>query len=209
MAGKTRKKTRIAVFASGNGGNLQALIDNSRDKKLGNSEIALVFSDNPAAYALKRARKAGISVCVLEKTGFAGREEYDRAAAAALDARGIDLVVLAGFMRILSPFFVRKYRGRLINIHPSILPSFKGAHGIKDAYDYGVKISGATVHFVTEDLDAGPIISQGAVGIKEGESADSFERRMHELEHKLYPEAVRLYVRGKLKIAGRKVIIKK
>lgn len=196
----------IAVFVSGNGTNLQAIIDENQKGSL-KCNIALVVSDNKNAYALARAEKAGIETFVLSPKTFKTRKSYDAVIIKELEKRNIELIVLAGFMRLLSDPFVRKYKNRILNIHPALLPSFKGAHGIKDAYQYGVKVTGVTVHFVDEELDHGPIILQGALDVRRGETADELEKRIHELEHKMYPEAVRLFCEGKLKIKGRKVEI--
>lgn len=197
----------IAVFVSGNGSNLQALIDAEKSGALGAGRLALVVSDKPKAFALERAKKAGIKTVVLEKTGFKTREEYDRAVIAELESSGIEAIVMAGFLRILSDHFIEKYAGRMLNVHPSLLPSFKGLHGIKDAFDYGVKVTGVTVHFVTKELDAGPVILQGVVPIEAGDTLETLEEKVHKEEHKLYPRAVRLFVEGKLKIEGNKVRI--
>ena len=198
----------IAVFASGNGSNLQALIDAEEKSELDKGKITLVVSDKPEAFALKRAQKAGISTFILEGTSFKSREEYDKKVHQRLQEEDIGLIVLAGFMRILSDFFVDEYRGRILNIHPALLPSFKGAHGIKDAFESGVKVTGVTVHFVTKELDAGPIILQRSLKVEENDTLDTVEEKIHGIEHKLYPEAVRLFVQGKLEIVGEKVKIK-
>lgn len=195
----------IAVFVSGSGTNLQALIDAEAKSLLGEGKITLVVSDKPEAFALKRAEEAGIKTFVLEAAGFSSREEYDKKIIEALKKEKIDLVVLAGFMRLLSPLFVDEYEGRILNIHPAILPSFKGTHGIRDAFSHGVKVTGVTVHFVNKELDDGPIILQEEVEIKEDDTEETLEERIHKVEHKLYPEAVRLFTEGKLKIEGRKV----
>ncbi len=202
------KTMNIAVFASGNGSNLQALIDAEEKSELDKGKITLVVSDKPEAFALKRAQKAGISTFILEGTSFKSREEYDKKVHQRLQEEDIGLIVLAGFMRILSDFFVDEYRGRILNIHPALLPSFKGAHGIKDAFESGVKVTGVTVHFVTKELDAGPIILQRSLKVEENDTLDTVEEKIHGIEHKLYPEAVRLFVQGKLEIVGEKVKIK-
>jgi phosphoribosylglycinamide formyltransferase-1 len=197
----------IAVFVSGNGSNLQALIDAEKCGALGAGRLALVVCDKPKAFALERAKKAGIKTFVLEKTGFKTREEYDRAVIAELESSGIEAIVMAGFLRILSDHFIEKYDGRMLNVHPSLLPSFKGLHGIKDAFDYGVKVTGVTVHFVTKELDGGPVILQGVVPIETDDTLDSLEEKVHKEEHRIYPRAVRLFVEGKLRIEGNKVRI--
>ncbi|MGD2278891.1 MAG: phosphoribosylglycinamide formyltransferase [Candidatus Omnitrophota bacterium] len=199
----------IAVFASGNGTNLQALIDAAERGELAGARLVLVVSDNPGAFALERARKARIKTFVLEGGKFKSREEFDKIVIEELRKEKIELVVLAGFMRILSGRFISEYENRILNIHPALLPSFKGARGIKDAFDYGVKVTGVTVHFVNNELDAGPIILQDCVEIDKEDTLDSLEEKIHKAEHKLYPEAVRLFSRGRLRVEGRKVIIKK
>jgi len=197
----------IAVLVSGNGSNLQALIDAETKGDLGGGKITLVVSDKPAAYALERARKANIGIFVAEADRSVPREDYDRKIVRKLQEKKIGLVILAGFMRILSPYFVDAYEGCMLNIHPALLPAFKGAHGIKDALEYGVKITGVTVHFVNKELDAGPVILQECVRVEEQDTLDMLEEKLHVVEHRLYPEAVRLFVGGKLKIEGRKVRI--
>lgn len=199
---------KIAVFISGNGSNLQALIDAEKNGNLSEGKISLVVSDNAEAYGLERAKKADIETFVLENVNFSSREQYDEVIIEQLKAEGIELVVLAGFMRILSKDFIDAYEGKILNIHPSLLPSFKGAHGIKDAFKYGVKVTGVTTHFVTEELDAGPIILQKAINVEERDTLDTIEEKIHKEEHILYPETVRLFVEGKIDIKGNKVRIK-
>ena len=197
----------IAVFVSGNGTNLQALIDAEESGQLSGGKIVLVVSNKRDAYALERARKAGIETFILESSGFKTREEYDQKIAKRLEDKKIDLIALAGFMRILSDTFVKEYAGRIINIHPSLLPCFKGTHAIKDAFDAGVAVTGVTVHFVIKELDAGPIIMQSSVRVDPEDTLQTREERIHAMEHKLYPKAVRLFVEGKLKIENDRVII--
>jgi phosphoribosylglycinamide formyltransferase-1 len=199
-------RKRIAVFASGYGSNLQALIDFNEKDDL-NGDIALVFSNNAHAFALKRAKKHNIKAVHKDPGDYASREGFEKDILAILEENKVDLIVLAGYMFLLTPLLVNTYKTRILNIHPALLPSFKGTHGIKDAYDYGVKISGVTVHFVDEQLDNGPIIMQAPVYIASDDDMDSFEAKIHEVEHKIYPLAVKLFCLGKLKIAGRKVDI--
>ena len=198
----------IAVLCSGNGTNLQAIIDNVKSGYIP-AEIALVVSDNDGAHALTRAKKANIEILVLNPEEFESRDDYDKAIIKELKNKNIGLVALAGFMRILSPALVRAYENKIMNIHPALLPAFRGTHGIKDAFEHGVKQTGVTVHFVDEKLDNGPIIMQEALIVNEEDTLDSLEKKIHELEHRLYPEAIRLFVEGKLRIDGRKVRIKK
>jgi phosphoribosylglycinamide formyltransferase-1 len=195
----------FAVFASGNGSNLQAIIDVCRKKKIA-AELRMVFSDRPDAFALDRARKAGIPVVAwMEPKTFSSREAFDRAVVRLLRAEGVDFIVLAGFMRILSPAFIRAYKNRILNIHPALLPAFKGAHAIDDALAAGVKETGVTVHFVDEKVDHGPIILQEAVAVKSRDTAATLAARIHKVEHRLYPKAVDLFAKGKIKVAGRTV----
>jgi phosphoribosylglycinamide formyltransferase-1 len=198
----------IAVFVSGNGTNLQALIDAEKRNGLADSKIVLVVSDNPEAFALERAKKADIETFIQEKSNFKSREDFDKKVIEKLHEVNIELVVLAGFMRLLSDHFVDEYNNRILNIHPALLPSFKGTHGIKDAFEYGVKVTGVTVHFVNKELDAGPVILQEGVRIEEDDTLDTLEEKIHKTEHKLYPEAVRLFVQGRLKVEGGKVKVK-
>jgi phosphoribosylglycinamide formyltransferase-1 len=191
----------IAVFVSGNGTNLQAIIDAASRGEI-KAKIALVVSNNKDAYALTRAEKAGVESFVLSHKDFKTRTDYDKEIIKELKKKNIELVVLAGFMRLLSPHFVREYRNKIMNIHPALLPDFKGTHGIKDAFRSGVKKTGVTVHFVDEELDHGPIILQEAVDISDEDTLETLENRIHKVEHKLYPKAIQLFVEGKLKIEG-------
>jgi phosphoribosylglycinamide formyltransferase-1 len=197
----------IAVLCSGNGSNLQAIIDEAGRGYIP-AKIALVVSDNARAFALERASKAGIKTLVLNAKDFASREKFDREIIKNLRAERIGLVALAGYMRILSGHFIKEYKNKIVNIHPSLLPSFKGTHGIKDALEYGVKVTGPTVHFVDEKLDHGPIILQKAIEVKDGDTEKSLLARVHREEHKIYPKAIKLFVEGKLKINGRRVTVK-
>lgn len=194
----------IAVFVSGYGSNLSAIIQAVNDGLI-RANIALVVSDNKEAYALKRARDAGIKHMAVEPVNYASKAEFEKAVLQALVREKVGLVVLAGFMRILSAEFVSAYRNKILNVHPSLLPAFKGEDAIRRAFDYGVKVSGVTVHFVDEKMDHGPVISQKQVIISDGEALESFEKRIHAIEHELYPEAIALCVEGRLKIEGRKV----
>ena len=196
----------IAVLCSGSGTNLQAIIDGVAAGSIP-ARIALVISDKADAFALERAKKAGIETLVLDAKRFKGREEFDKELARSLKAKSVELVVLAGFMRLLSPYFIGEYRGRIMNIHPALLPSFKGTHGIRDALAYGARVTGATVHFVDEDLDNGPIILQREVTIRDDDTEETLLERVHAVEHSIYPEAVKLFAQGKLKIDGRRVRI--
>lgn len=192
---------RIAVLVSGSGTNLQAIIDACKSGAIGNGAIKLVVSNKKDAYGLERARNEGI------KAVFENKEE---AVLELLESEGIDLIVLAGYLKILSPEFIRKYENRIINVHPSLIPSFcgKGYYGLivhEKAIEYGVKVSGATVHFVTEEADAGPIIMQGAVPVLDSDDASSLQKRVLDVEHKLLVEAIDLYCNNRLRIDGRRV----
>lgn len=196
----------IAVLCSGSGTNLQAIIDSVKSGYVP-AEIALVVSDNADAYALVRAREAGIETLVLNKKDFKNREDFDQAMITVLKKKKVALVVLAGYMRILSGCFIEEYRNRIINIHPALLPAFKGAHAIKDALDYGAKVTGVTVHFVDEELDGGPVILQKAVEMRNDDNEETLLERVHKEEHRIYPEAIRLFAEGRLKIEGRRIRI--
>lgn len=196
----------IAVFASGRGTNFSA-IARAAKKGVIKANLALLVCDNPKALVLQKAKRAGVKAALVKKEDFATKRDFELGIIEHLEENTIDLIVLAGFMRILSPEFVRQYKFRILNIHPALLPSFKGAQGIKDAFDYGVKVTGVTVHFVDEEMDHGPIILQEAVKVRADDTLESLEKRMHKVEHLLYPEALRLFSEGKLKIEGRRVII--
>ncbi|MFA5143340.1 MAG: phosphoribosylglycinamide formyltransferase [Candidatus Omnitrophota bacterium] len=198
----------IAVLCSGNGSNLQAIIGRVADGYIP-ARIVLVVSDNKDAYALKRARRAGIETLVLDPGNFGTREKFDREIIKNLRTKKVGLVVLAGYMRLLGSHFIKEYKGRIVNIHPSLLPSFKGTHGIKDALEYGVKVTGPTVHFVDEQLDHGPIILQKALEVRASDTEETLFARVHKEEHKIYPEAIKLFVEGRFRIDGRKVKIMK
>ena len=198
----------IAVFCSGSGSNFQAIAESINKGCIKNAKIAVMVTDNPGCFARERAKKLGIETFLVERKNYKSKEDLENAITKELKERSIGLIALAGYMRILSPSFVKEFKNKILNIHPALLPSFKGTEGIKDALDYGVKVTGPTVHFVDGEMDHGPIILQGAVDVKEDDTAESLAPRIHEIEHRIYPEAVRLFVEGKLKIAGRKVIIK-
>lgn len=196
----------FAVLASGNGTNLQAII-NAVKKGTLKANLKLVASDNPNAFALVRARKAKIKSVVINPKDFFDRESFDKALLDYLREEKIDFIVLAGFMRILSPLFINAYSYKILNIHPAILPGFKGAHAIKDAFDYGTKITGVTVHFVDAKVDHGPIILQEAVAIHPKDTLAALESKIHKIEHAIYPKAINLFAQKRLKLSGRKVKI--
>ena len=202
----TEAKQKLGVLCSGRGTDLQSIID-AIDRGEVAAEIAVVLTDKPDAFALERASKAGIKVVCVNRKQFDGRESFEQALVGQLQAAGVTLVVLAGFMRILTPYFVRQYAGRIMNIHPALLPSFPGAHAHRDVLAYGVKVSGCTVHFVDEGTDSGPIILQAAVPVLDGDTEETLGARVLEQEHIIYPRAIQLYCEGKLEINGRHVHI--
>ena len=196
--------TKLAVLCSGRGTDLQSIIDAIQRGEL-QAEISIVITDKPNVKALERAEVAGIKNICVDRNLFATRADFE--AELLKNLAEIDLVVLAGFMRILSPEFVKKFQWRMMNIHPSLLPSFPGAHAHKDALAHGVKISGCTVHFVDEGTDSGPIILQAAVEVKDDDTEETLSARILEQEHIIYPQAIQLFVEGRLKIEGRHVKI--
>ena len=200
-------KKRIAVLASGRGSNFQAVIDAIKDEKIPATCVALI-TDNPKAYAIERAKKAGIPVRIIEYATFPSRDVYERALLSAMQEVDADLYVLAGYMRILGAGIVRAFPGKMMNIHPALLPSFTGLHAQRQAVHYGVKVSGCTVHFVDESLDGGPIILQQAVPVMDGDDEDSLADRILQHEHECFPEAIRLFCEDRLEIVGRKVRIR-
>ena len=201
------KKLRVGVLASGSGTDLQSIIDAS-EKNMINAEVIVVITDNKDAYALQRAEKHNIAGFILTPSGKS-KEDFDKEVQQILTDHKIDLVVGAGYMRILSSCFVKEWYGKLINIHPAILPSFKGANGQGDAFEYGVKISGCTTHFMDEHMDHGPIILQAAVKVLPDDDRDKLAGRILEVEHQILPRTIDLFEKGNLKIKGRKVEIKK
>lgn len=194
----------IAIFASGNGSNFQAIVNSAKRGRI-KARLKLLICDNPKAYVLERAKKAGIGVFLIERKNYTEKREFEVAIIRRLKAEKIGLIVLAGFMRILSTDFIKEYKGRILNVHPALLPSFKGARAIKDAFDYGVKVAGVTVHFVDEKVDHGPIILQEPIALNPKDTLESLEKKIHKAEHRIYPEAIRLFVSGRLKIKGRNV----
>jgi phosphoribosylglycinamide formyltransferase-1 len=199
-------KKRIVVLASGRGSNFQAVIEAIRQGKIPAICVALI-TDNPGAYAIERAEKAGIPVKVIDYSSFHSREMYERALLQAMQQADADLFVLAGYMRILGTSIVHAFRGKIMNIHPALLPSFTGLHAQQQAVNYGVKVSGCTVHFVDESLDCGPIILQRCVTVLEGDTEDVLAERILKQEHECLPEAIRLFCEEKLVTDGRNVRI--
>jgi phosphoribosylglycinamide formyltransferase 1 len=195
----------IGVLLSGRGSNFAALADSVAVGRIPGARISLVISNREGAAGLERASERGIPARVIPSKGLE-RETYDRMLVGALDDARVDLVCLAGFMRLLSPYFVGAFRGRVLNIHPSLLPSFPGLEAQRQALDYGVKFSGATVHFVDEALDAGPIVAQAAVPVEPGDTEETLSARILIEEHRIYTEAVALVLSGNYHIAGRRVL---
>ncbi|MDO8836083.1 MAG: phosphoribosylglycinamide formyltransferase [Vicinamibacterales bacterium] len=195
----------LGVLISGRGSNLQAMIDAIRDGRL-DARIGLVISNKADASGLSRATEAGLDTLVLSHKAFPSRETFDLAMAEALRERRVDLVCLAGFMRLLSPAFIAAFPGRILNIHPALLPSFPGLDAQRQALEHGVRVTGATVHFVDADLDAGPIVAQAAVPVRDGDTEDLLAARILIEEHRIYPEAIQRVLEGGWRIEGRRVI---
>ena len=201
------KKIGIGVLVSGSGSNLQSLIDHIEGGRL-DAEIRIVISNNPDAFALQRCRKHRLSAAVIDHREFQTRDDFDRCVIAELRAADVELVVMAGFMRILSPEFFRAFPRRIMNIHPALLPSFPGTNVQKKAVEYGVKFSGCTVHFADEGVDTGPIIIQSVVPVFADDTADTLAARILTEEHRIYPQAIQYYAEGRIKIEGRTVLIR-
>jgi phosphoribosylglycinamide formyltransferase-1 len=196
----------VGVLISGSGTNLQAILDRAADGTLG-ARVALVLSNRATARGLERATAAGVPTSVVDHRTFGRREEFDAQVVDVLRAAGVELVVLAGFDRLVTRVLLTAFPRRVINIHPALLPAFKGLHAQRQAVDYGVRVSGATVHFVDEDVDHGPIILQGAVAIDPDDDAETVAARILEVEHRIYPAAIRLFAEDRLEIVGRRVRI--
>ncbi len=197
---------KIGVLASGSGSNLQSIIDNIEAGKL-RAEIACVVSNNAAAFALERARRHGMPALHIDHRIFSGREAYDTALVETLHEYGVQLVILAGFMRIITPVLLNAFPSAIMNIHPALLPAFPGLHAQRQALEYGVKVAGCTVHFVDAGTDTGPIILQASVPVLEGDTEETLSARILVEEHRIYPEAIGLFAAGRLQIEDRKVVI--
>lgn len=192
----------VVILISGRGSNMQAIVD----AQISGAQIAAVISNRPDAAGLAWAAARGIATAVVDHKAFSSREGFDQALADCIDSYQPDLVVLAGFMRILTPEFTRHYEGRMLNIHPSLLPAFPGLHTHERAIAEGCKVAGCTVHFVTAELDHGPIVAQGVVNVADDEDADSLAAKVLKIEHQLYPQAVADFVAGRLQIRGNRVV---
>jgi phosphoribosylglycinamide formyltransferase-1 len=201
-------KLRLGILASGRGSNLQSIMDHAAAGKI-NAGVAVVISDNKDAYALERARLAGIPALHVNYRDFPSKEDYEKSLVEILRQHGVELVCLAGYMRLVGRVILAAFPNRIMNIHPALLPSFPGLHGQEQALAYGVKYSGCTVHFVDEGMDTGPIILQAVVPVYDEDTVDDLSARILEQEHIIYPEAIRLFAEGRLKVVGRKVYIKK
>ena len=194
-------RLRVGVLLSGSGTNLQAILDAADDSY----EVAVVLGDKAEAFGLERARKAGVAAVHIDPKAYDGREAFNAALVAALNEHQVELVCLAGFMRILAPNFVHAFPNRILNIHPALLPAFPGGTAVADALAWGAKVTGTTVHLVDEEVDHGPIVLQRAVPIETGDTEETLHERIKAFEHELYPEAIRLFAAGRLKIEGRVV----
>ena len=197
---------KIAILASGNGTNAQAMLDKAAAGIL-DVDIRLVLANRPGAGVLDRARKAGVPCALLDHTDYPSRAAHDAAMVEALTASGARFIVLAGYMRLLTPVFLGAFEGRILNIHPALLPSFPGTHGGADALAYGVKLTGCSVHFVEEEMDAGPLIIQAAVPVNAGEPLDVLMQRIHAMEHRIYPQALQWLANGRIRKEGRQVFL--
>ncbi|UCG77723.1 MAG: phosphoribosylglycinamide formyltransferase [Nitrospirota bacterium] len=199
---------KIAVLASGRGSNFQSIIDAIESGYIQHAAVDMLITDKADAFAVDRAKKHGIDALHLDPGTFGSMDDFFIEIAEILKERGIELIVLAGFMRIVKKPLIDAFPNRILNIHPAILPSFPGLHGQEQAFDYGVKLAGCTVHFVDEGMDTGPVIIQAAVPVYSDDTEDSISERILKFEHQIYPHAVKLFVDGRLKVSGRKVIIK-
>ena len=197
----------LGVLASGKGSNFQSIIDNINSGYL-KARIAVLITDNPEAYAVERAKNHNIESLIIQPNEFPDKDSYYSHLANELKSRGVELVILAGFMRVVGRSLIKEFRNKTMNIHPALLPSFPGLHGQKQAVDYGVKISGCTVHFVDEGVDTGPVIIQDAVPVYEDDTETTLSERILKQEHKIFPQAIKLYSEGKVTVKGRKVTIK-
>jgi phosphoribosylglycinamide formyltransferase-1 len=202
------KSVNVGVLVSGSGTNLQAILDAGRRGELGGARVAVVVSNVPGVKALERATAAGVATEVVPHKPFPSREAFDEAMVATLRRHGVELVALAGFMRLVTPVFLRAFPGRVVNIHPALLPAFPGVHAQKQALDYGARVTGCTVHFVDEGCDTGPIIMQSPVPVLDDDDEASLSARILVEEHRLYPAAIRAVAEGRVSVKGRRVTIR-
>lgn len=199
-------KKRAAIFVSGSGTNMENLVKHAQAGKVP-CDVALIVCDQPGAFALERARRLGVEAFVIERKNFGSKVEFEFAITKELERKNIDVVLLAGYMKILGPEFVRRWQWKILNIHPSLLPKYPGGHSIKDAFDAEEKETGVTIHFVDEGVDSGPVILQRKVDIQSEDTLETLEARVHQTEYELYPEAVRLFCKGKLAVKNGRAII--
>ena len=199
-------KIKLGVLVSGSGTNLQAIIDRIAAGTL-DATVELVVSSRPSAFGLKRAEAAGIQTLTISKELYADPLTADEIIAAELKRHGVDYVIMAGYMRMVHAPILETFKNRVVNLHPALLPSFKGAHAIQDAFYYGVKVTGVTVHFADDSYDCGPIIAQRPLAVQEGWDVDELEAHIHEVEHELYPDTIQLLAEGRVHVEGRKVVI--
>ena len=197
-------KFKIAVFSSGNGSNFESIVTS----KIPNVEVSLMLCNMPNAYVIERAKKLSVETIIVSHKDFGSRKDFEKEIISKLEKYNLDLIVLAGFKRILSPFFTAHYDKKVINLHPSLLPSFTGLHAPKQALEYGTKFSGCTVHFVDDGIDTGPIIAQGLVTVEDSDTEESLTEKIHEKEHEILPFAIRLLSEDKVSVEGRRVLIK-
>lgn len=190
---------KLAIFVSGSGTNMENLIRLIQKGSL-EAEVSVVICDKPEAPAVEKSKKLGVEVFLVDRKKFPTKEAFEHEIMKAVDSKAVDYLVLAGFMRILSPAFVHKYRGRIVNVHPSLLPEFPGAQAINEAFDAKVKMTGVTIHFVDEGVDSGPVILQEKISVNPDDTLENLEAKIHQVEYRLYPEALRLLVSGKIKL---------
>lgn len=193
---------KVAVLVSGSGTNLQAILDAQHPLV----EPVLVLSDRKDAFALERAERASIPTAIVEWPSDGDRESFTKLVCDRIEASGAELIVLAGFMRVLSPLAVERFPDRILNLHPALLPAFPGAHAVRDTLDYGVRITGVTVHLIDEEVDHGPVVSQRAIPVYDNDDEETLHARIHQVEYELYPEAVAAFAEGRIQVKGRKVI---
>ncbi len=197
----------LGILVSGNGTNLQAIIDSIEAGRL-DARVKIVISNNKDAYAIERAKRHHIPTFIIQDSHFPTKKDYDRHLVELLKSHSVDLVVMAGFMKLLTPAFIRAFPMKIVNIHPALLPQFPGLHVQKKAVEYGVKFSGATVHIVDEGVDSGPIVIQAAVPVYDDDTEETLSQRILKEEHRIYPQAIQFFAQGRIEVKGRKVIIK-
>lgn len=205
MSDRAAGRVPIAILISGRGSNMVSLVAAAREGRL-SADVRVVLSNRPDAAGLARAAEMGVPTAVLDHRGFPTREAFDTALADELERRDVRFVALAGFMRVLTPMFLRRFAGRVLNIHPALLPSFPGVHAQRQALEYGVRVTGCTVHFVDEGVDTGPIVAQAAVRVRDDDTEETLAARILEVEHRLYPLALQAVLTGRARVVGRRVL---